>query len=115
MGDVKAAGYWARKAAASGFPEAQHMLATMLRYGGGQVKGDVAEAMPLFAKAAKKGIAAAQYNYNVELGRLGRFSEATTFLRRAAAQGHPKAVEVLQQMQADGVLNELDMDRRGRR
>lgn len=98
----------ARSAAEAGYPPAQYLLGQMLHY-----RGEYAEAIREFEKAAERGFARAQYSlaltYEFGSGVPQDFSQAIRWHTAAAEQGLPEAQYELGKMyeEARGVERDL--------
>ncbi len=86
---------WYKKAAAAGHLEAMHWAASFTYFGMGTVQ-DVDCAVSMFHSCAEAGLDASQWKLGQHLlGVPGQRGEAIGWLRRAAAQGHTGAIELL--------------------
>jgi TPR repeat protein len=84
-----------KKAAAAGHLEASHWAASFIYFGMGTVQ-DVDCAVSMFRACAEAGLDASQWKLGQHLLSVpGRREEALGWLRRAAAQGHTGAIDLL--------------------
>ena len=94
---------WIRKAADQGYPVGQYLLGYMYISGLGVIENYV-KGEEWLLKSAEQGLALAQYN----LGRLYQYVEcdlkkAKKWYRKAAKQGHAKAIDRLNQIEIEGI------------
>lgn len=86
---------WYQRASDGGYIEATHWLASHLYFGMG-VPQDIPRALALFRACAMAGLDASQWKLGQHLlTEAGSRNEAIDWLKRAAAQGHPAAAELL--------------------
>ena len=96
-GDQPSAVAWYERASKGGFTEAKHWLASHLYFGMG-VSQDVPGALVLFRECAEAGLDASQWKLGQHLlAEESSKAEAIDWLKRAAAQGHTAAIELLQE------------------
>ena len=97
--DKEAALGWYRKSSEGGFLDGTHFLASFTYYGFGTAQ-DIDEALRLFRSAAEAGLADSQWKLGQHLLSVSPSrDEAISWLKRAASQGHPAAIELLQENQ----------------
>jgi TPR repeat protein len=93
--DQSGAVAWYRKAAEQGYLPAKHYLASFIYYGMGTSQ-DIQAALALFREAGEQGDDASQWRLGAHLISDPRTrEEGLTWLRRARAQGHIGAIELL--------------------
>ncbi len=86
---------WYQKSSDNGFPEGTHHLASFTYHGMGTHR-NVEKAIALFRISAEAGLDASQWKLGQHfLSIAGRQEEAINWLRRAAAQGHSAAIDLL--------------------
>jgi TPR repeat protein len=86
---------WYRKAAAAGYSEATHWVASFLFHGTG-TEQDIAGALELFREGAMRGVAASQWKLGEHLLQFEESRrEGIAWLERSAARGNMAAQELL--------------------
>ena len=99
--DQAAAVSWYERSSSGGYLEATHWLASHLYHGIG-IQQDLSRALILLRSCAEAGLDASQWKLGQHLlSQQGAREEAVRWLKLAATQGHPAAIELLEQQSGE--------------